>query len=150
MQLIRSAFWLRVIIGAIVLLAVIAVPAFASQQFFGRADYQLLIILTAAGVLGDFLLRSALGFFQIGEQFQKFMAVDSVWQGGRVIAVLALVLLHRLTATSAVGLYVIIPYIAFIAAWILLPSDMRRPAPPHRQNTIDILHYSKWIVTPAW
>ena len=146
LQLIRSAFWLRVLIGAVVLLAIVAVPPFASQHMFGRSDYQLLVILTAAGVLGDFLLRSALGFFQIGEQFRKFMAVDSVWQGGRVVAVLTLVLMHRLTPVSAVGLYVIIPYAAFVIALLILPNDVRRLVAPHAGEVAGILHYGKWIV----
>jgi len=147
LQLVRSAFWIRVVLGALVLLIAVAVPAaLLRKTFFGRADFQLLAMLTAAGVLGDFLLRSVLGYFQIGEQFGRFIAVDSIWQGGRVVCVLALVLLGKLTPVSALALYAITPYAAFAMAFFLLPADVRRPAPPHRHQLIDILHYSKWMV----
>jgi O-antigen/teichoic acid export membrane protein len=147
LQLVRSAFWLRVLIGSLVLVAVILLPTLASRALFNRPDLHQLAMLTAGGVLGDFLLRSALGYFQIDEKFGRFMAVDSVWQGGRVVVVLVLVMRHMLTPTSAVGLYVAMPYVAFAVAWILLPSDVRQVAPPHRRDVTDILHYSKWIVT---
>jgi O-antigen/teichoic acid export membrane protein len=146
LQLVRSAFWLRVLIGALVLLAAILLPGLASESLFGVADLHDLAMLTAAGVLGDFLLRSALGYFQIDQKFGRFMAVDSVWQGGRVVVVLLLLMLHKLTAESAVALYVFAPYAAFAVAWFLLPSDVRKPAPPHSRHVTDILHYSKWIV----
>ena len=75
------------------------------------------------------------------------MAVDSVWQGGRVVVVLVLLLMNKLTPATAVGLYVLMPYVAFAVAWILLPGDVRQLARPHQRDVIDILHYSKWIVT---
>jgi O-antigen/teichoic acid export membrane protein len=146
LRLVRSAFWLRVLLGSVVLGVVVVIPVVSSRVLFGRGDLQYLAVLTAAGVLGDFLLRSALGYFQIDQKFGRFMAVDSVWQGGRVVAVLALVLMHKLSAGGAVGLYVIGPYVAFAAAWVLLPGDIRRPAMPHAADVTEILHYSKWIV----
>ena len=146
LQLVRSAFWMRVLIGALVLFAAVVLPGFVSRGLFGQSNFHHLAMLTAAGVLGDFLLRSALGYFQIDQKFGRFMAVDSVWQGGRVAVVLLLVLLHRLNPTSAVALYVFAPYAAFLVAWVLLPRDVRRLAAPHRQHVTDILHYSKWIV----
>jgi O-antigen/teichoic acid export membrane protein len=146
LQLVRSAFWIRVVIGLAVLAIALALPAMVSKTLFNRPDYQTLVMLTTAGVLGDFLLRSVLGWFQIGEQFGRFIAVDSIWQGGRVIAVLVLVMLHKLTPTSAIALYVLVPYAAFAVACFLLPADLRQPAPPHRGELTDILHYSKWMV----
>jgi O-antigen/teichoic acid export membrane protein len=145
LQLLRSAFWIRVAIGLSVLLIGIAFPAFLSRVLFSSADYQQLVLITAGGVLGDFLLRSTLGYFQIGQQFGRFMAVDSVWQAGRVTAVVALVLLHRLSTSSAVGLYVLMPYVAFAFSWFLLPADVRRFAPPHQRDLADVFHYGKWM-----
>lgn len=145
MRLVHAAFWMRVGIGALVLIAAIVAPQTASRALFNRPDLRSLAILVAAGVLGDFLLRSVLGFFQISEQFGRFMAVDFVWQFGRVVVVLALFFMHKLTAIYAIGLYVAAPYAAFIVAWILLPPDARRPAPPQRREVIDIARHSSWI-----
>ncbi len=99
-----------------------------------------------AGVLGDFLLRSALGFFQVSEQFDRFLIVDAVWQLGRVVVVVALVMLHRLTAPAGIAVYVIAPYVAFAVAFWLLPTDVRRIAPPRDGPVAGILRYSGWIV----
>jgi O-antigen/teichoic acid export membrane protein len=147
LQLVRSAFWIRVAIGLLILLAALALPALASRVIFNRPDFQVIAIFTFAGVLGDFLLRAGLGYFQIGEQFGRFMAVDSVWQGGRVVAVLSLVLFHKLTPRSAVVVYVLAPYVAFAFAWLLLPADLQKPVPPNKRNLSEILHYSKWMAT---
>ena len=147
LQLLRSAFFLRAVIGTAVLLFALVLPALASRAMFSNPNFRAIASLTAAGVLGDFLLRSALGYFQIGERFGRFIAIDAVWQTTRVVAVVTLVLLHRLTDANAVAIYVIAPYIAFAVGWLLLPADVRAPAPPHRQDLIDILHYSKWMVT---
>lgn len=144
-RLVHAAFWMRVAIGGLVLLAVMLAPGAASKVLFDRSDLKFLAVMVAAGVLGDFLLRSALGFFQICEQFGRFMAVDAVWQFGRVLVVLALFLLHQLNATSAIALYVAAPYVAFAVAWVLLPRDVRRPAPPLRPDVIDIARHSSWV-----
>ena len=146
LQLVRSAFWIRMSLGLIVLLAALLFPALASRALLNNPDYRTVAVLTAAGVLGDFLLRSALGYFQIGEQFGKFLAVDSVWQGGRVVLVLGLVLLHKLSLTTAIGLYVLVPYLAFAVAWLLLPGDVTRFTFPSRGHLSGIFHYGKWMV----
>ena len=145
-RLLRSAFFLRLIVGMAVLIFALVLPGLASRAMFGNPDFRAVAMLTAAGVLGDFLLRSVLGYFQIGERFGRFVAVDAIWQAVRVIAVVVLVLLHRLRDESAVAIYVIAPYIAFSFGWFLLPSDVRRPARSHRADLLEILHYSKWVV----
>jgi O-antigen/teichoic acid export membrane protein len=146
LQLLRSAFFLRLVIGMAMLLLALAVPSLASGAMFSNPNFKAMAVLTAAGVLGDFLLRSALGYFQIGENFGRFIAVDAVWQSVRVVAVVLLVLLHRLTDRSAVAIYVFAPWIAFAAGWFLLPADVRKPALPHRKDLLDIFHYGKWVV----
>ena len=78
-------------------------------------------MLTAIGILGDLLLRSALGYFQVSESFGRFMAVNAVWQLGRAGAVVILFAGHVLTADTAIVLYVAAPFAAFIAAAAMLP-----------------------------
>ena len=52
LQLIRSAFWLRVLIGSLVLIAAVVLPTLASRTLFNRPDFHQLAMLTAGGVLG--------------------------------------------------------------------------------------------------
>jgi O-antigen/teichoic acid export membrane protein len=146
LELIRSAFWLRVVIALALLLLAILIPSFASRAIFASGDLRALAVLTIAGVLGDFLLRSALGYFQVSQQFNRFLAVDAVWQLGRVAVVVILVLLHRLTAPAGIALYVIAPYATFMVAFPLLPRDVRQVARPHNRHVTGILKYSSWIV----
>jgi O-antigen/teichoic acid export membrane protein len=143
--LVRSAFWLRVLFGLVPIVFAAAMPWAASYLIFRSTDYRQLAVLTACGVLGDFFLRSALGFFQVSEAFARFIAVDIVWQAGRAIVVVGLVATGTLSATTAVLVYVAAPYVAFAVAIFLLPRDVLRPAPPHRQHVREILHYGKWI-----
>jgi len=146
LELIRSAFWLRVLIALALLLLAAIVPSLASRAIFASPNLRALAVLTIAGVLGDFLLRGALGYFQVSQQFNRFLAVDAVWQLGRVAVVVILMLLHRLTAPTGIALYVIAPYVAFLAAFPLLPRDVRQLAPPHDRHVAGILKYSGWIV----
>ena len=146
LELIRSAFWLRVSIAlALLFLAAIA-PSLTSRAIFASPELRALAVLTIAGVLGDFLLRSALGYFQVSQQFNRFLIVDAVWQLGRVAVVVILAMLHKLTAPAGIALYVIAPYAAFIVAFPLLPQDVRQLAPPHNRHITGILKYSSWIV----
>jgi O-antigen/teichoic acid export membrane protein len=147
LNVIRSAFTLRTGLGVLSILITAAVPWGISWVIFSDFDHRRLALLTAAGILGDLLLRSALGYFQVSERFGPFMAIDVVWQLGRAVAAVALVAIHRLTADTAIILYVIAPYVAFIAATAMLPSDVLSPAPvPHRMRLLDVVHYSKWMV----
>jgi O-antigen/teichoic acid export membrane protein len=146
LQLIRSAFWLRVLIATLILLLACALPRLASNIIFSSGDMRALAVLTICGVLGDFLLRSALGYFQVAEAFGRFMAVDAVWQLGRVITAVALYLTHHLTAFTGIAMYVAAPYVCFIVAWALLPRDVAKIAAPHKKDVVGILHYTKWIV----
>jgi O-antigen/teichoic acid export membrane protein len=146
LELIRSAFWLRVLIALALLLVATTVPSLASRAIFASPELRALAVLTIAGVLGDFLLRSALGYFQVSQQFNRFLAVDAVWQLGRVAVVVILAMLHRLTAPTGIALYVIAPYVSFLVAFPLLPRDVRQLAPPHNRHITGILKYSGWIV----
>jgi O-antigen/teichoic acid export membrane protein len=146
LELIRSAFWLRVLIALALLFLAAIVPSLASRAIFASPELRALAVLTIAGVLGDFLLRAALGYFQVSEQFNRFLVVDAVWQLGRVAVVVILVMLHRLTAPAGIALYVIAPYVAFAVAFPLLPADVRKLEPPHDRHVAGILKYSGWIV----
>jgi O-antigen/teichoic acid export membrane protein len=146
LDLIRSAFWLRVAFGVVVILVALSVPSLASRAIFNSPQFRGLAVLTLAGVLGDFLLRSVLGFFQVSEQFSRFMLVDAVWQLGRVAAVSILAVTHHLTAPAGIVLYVVAPYVSAFCGWFLLPPDMTRLAPPSRYQIVKILDYTKWIV----
>jgi O-antigen/teichoic acid export membrane protein len=145
LEVIRAAFWLRGGAGLASLAVTAAVPWIISRLIFNSSHFAALALLTAAGVLGDLLLRSALGYLQVSERFGPFLAVDAVWQLARTGAAVGLVLTHRLTATTAAGLYVASPYLAFVAALLLLPSDVRTPAAPSRRRVAEVLHYSKWM-----
>jgi O-antigen/teichoic acid export membrane protein len=147
LAVIRSAFWLRTIIALLLLVPAILLPSVFARIVFASPLLRGLAVLTVAGVLGDFLLRSCLGYFQVSEQFGRFLAVDAVWQFSRVVAVLFLIATNRLTAASGVALYVIAPYLAFLVALPLLPGDVRRSIPPDLGPLTRMLKFSVWIAT---
>lgn len=146
LEVIRAAFWLRASLGLVSAGLTLAAPWMFAWLVFGAMDRTNLAMLTAGGILGDLLLRSALGYFQVTERFRPFMIVDVVWQLGRATAVLGLLALHLLNATTAIALYVAAPYVAFAVALPLLPRDVLRPAAPARYRIAGILHYGKWMV----
>src|SRR5256885_13950539 len=90
LDVVHAAFWLRVSVGIAILFACVLAPRPIAQVFLGSSNFALFILLTAAGVLGDLLLRSVAGFFQASERFAPFMALDFIWHVGRFTAVAAL------------------------------------------------------------
>ncbi len=145
LAVVRSAFALRGAVGLATVAVATAVPWAASRAVFHTVDHRRLAVLTAAGVLGDLLLRSALGYFQVARTFGRFLAVDVVWQVGRTGAVLALLATGRATAAAAVAVYVAAPYAAFAVALLLLPGDVRRPVRPARADVAAVWHAAKWV-----
>src|SRR5579862_6876444 len=87
LEVIRSAFWLRVGLGGLSVAFAAELPWAASAMIFGGPDHHRLAVATAVGILGDLLLRSVLGYFQVSERFRSFMVVDAIWQLGRAGAV---------------------------------------------------------------
>jgi O-antigen/teichoic acid export membrane protein len=146
LEVIRSAFWARIAMGLLSIGFAAALPWVAASIIFGSTDHPRLAVATAIGILGDLLLRSSLGYFQVSQRFRSFLAVDAVWQLGRAAGVAALYFLRVLTARTSVELYVVMPYIAFAAAILILPSDILKPALPNRSKTTQIFHYGKWII----
>ena len=142
---VRAAFGVRAAVGLASVAVAAAVPWAVSRAVFGTVDCRRLAVLTAAGVLGDLLLRSALGYFQVAETFGRFLAVDVVWQLGRTAAVGALLATGRATAGTAVAAYVAAPYVAFLVAVVLLPRDLTRPGRPARGDVSAVLHAAKWV-----
>ena len=145
MELIRSAFWLRITAGVLCSLAAAAVPGVVSWLIFDSPDYKLLALFTALGIVGDLLLRSSLGFFQASERFGSFMLVDMLWQLSRVVTVAVLWLCGALTMQAAIILYVAAPFAAFALAIMLFPAEVRKPVLPHPDRLRGVLHYSKWM-----
>ncbi len=146
LEIIRSAFWVRVGLGGLAIAMASAIPWVVAWLVFQDPRFRFLAVLTAAGVLGDLLLRSVLGFFQLSERFVPFILTDAVWQLGRTAAVVALVMLNLLTARNAILLYVIAPYAAFAIAAVMLPRDVLTPARLPRHRLASLYHYSKWMV----
>jgi len=145
LDVIRSAFWMRVALGMLSIAFAAALPWVAATVIFGSADHPRLAVATAVGILGDLLLRSSLGYFQVSGRFRSFLIVDAVWQLGRAAGIAALFALRVLTARTSVELYVTMPFIAFAAAILLLPSDVLKPAFPSPSKAAQIFHYGKWM-----
>ena len=145
LAVVRSAFYVRSGVGLACVLGAGLLPWAVSWVIFGSVDHRRLALATAAGVGGDLLLRSVLGYFQVVETFGRFIAVDVVWQLGRAAAVLALVVAGRMTVGTAVAVYVAAPYVAFAVGLALLPRDVTRPARPRRADVAGVLHAAKWV-----
>ncbi|HSV14399.1 MAG TPA: oligosaccharide flippase family protein [Tepidisphaeraceae bacterium] len=146
LDVIHSAFWLRVALGVLSIALAAAAPSLIARVVFDDPALTHLALWTATGILGDLLLRSALGYFQVAERFGPFMLVDVVWQVGRAAAAVVLVVMHLISTQTAIMLYVIAPYVAFLVALIMLPRDVRAiAARPPRGRMLDVVHYSKWM-----
>jgi O-antigen/teichoic acid export membrane protein len=145
LAVVRSGFVVRGAVGLSCIALAGAMPWAASWAIFGVVDQRRLAVLTAVGVLGDLLLRSVLGYFQIAETFGRFLAVDVVWQLGRAVAVIALVELGRLGAGSAVAVYVFAPYVAYAAGLLLMPRDVIRPTLPSGVEVTTVLRAASWV-----
>jgi O-antigen/teichoic acid export membrane protein len=145
-EIIRSAFWLRCGLGIVSIAITAAFPWLIASVVFDLPNRHNLAMLTALGVLGDLLLRSALGYFQVAERFAAFMLIDCIWQLGRAAAVVIFVLFHMLRVETAILIYIALPYIAFGFAALVIPSNVMRLAAPSGRQISEILHYSKWMV----
>jgi O-antigen/teichoic acid export membrane protein len=145
LAVIRSAFWMRAGLGGLSVAFAAGLPWAASAMIFGAPDHHRLAVATVLGILGDLLLRSVLGYFQVSERFTSFMVIDAIWQLGRAASVGVLFFLRILNASTAVELYASMPFIAFGAALLVLPSDILWPRFPSASKTVQILHYGKWL-----
>ena len=143
---VRAAFHLRAGLGVVGLIVTAAVPWAVSWAVFDTVDHRTLAVLAAAGVLGDLLLRSALGYFQVASAFGRFLAVDAVWQLGRAVAVVGLLAAGRLTATSAVAVYVAAPFVAFAVAVALMPRDLTTAVRSSREQLWGVARHARWLV----
>jgi O-antigen/teichoic acid export membrane protein len=145
LALVRSAFFVRVVLGALIIAITALAPAVISLLMFRSRDYGDLALLTACGIFTDLLLRAVAGFLQASERFARFMTVNATWQIARAGAIVAIIVLATISARSALTVYVVAPMIAFIVGLPLLPRDLLKPSIPSIKQISGILHYSKWM-----
>jgi O-antigen/teichoic acid export membrane protein len=146
LDVIRAAFWIRVGAGtALGVLGALAAPVLA-RTYAGGAENAGLVVLAATGVLGDLLVRSALGYFQAAGVFSRYLAVEAVMQVGRFVAVATLAALGLLSVGATLVILVAAQFVAFAVGLALLPRDVVRISFPAAADLIDVLHYGKWMI----
>lgn len=142
----RAAFALRM--GTVCALAALA-GAFSyplGELLFKRTDSAHLLLLTGAAAIGEMLMRSAMGYFQAAQQFQRLVVLEMISQGLRFAAILALLRAHMLSTTSAMAAYLAPPFAAFLYGLYGMPADIVRPRLPSRAEMLRVYAYTKWIV----
>jgi O-antigen/teichoic acid export membrane protein len=141
-----AALWLRVAVGLGVVVIGLLVSSWVAEVFFRSSRDWVLVVLAAAGVMGELLVRAASSYFQAAEMFSQFLALDALLHGGRIGILLGLLSLNALTLHTALMVYVGVSYAVFLAGLLLLPQDALRIVPANRQDLAEVFHYSKWMV----
>ena len=146
LDVIRAAFWIRTGVGGVLaLLGALAAPLLA-RTYLGGAEHAGLAVLAAAGVLGDLLVRSAMGYFQAVGVFTRYLAVEATLQLGRFTAVVVLAALGMLGVGAALTVLLGAQALAFVVGLALLPRDVRRPSFAAAADVMDVIHYGKWMI----
>ena len=96
LQLLRSAFWIRIFHWVADFARRTPRCRRSHRTFYSTAPIFSSSRFSLALVCSEtFCCARRWGIFQVGEQFKMFMVVDSVWQVGRVAAVVILFSLHK-------------------------------------------------------
>lgn len=142
----RASFWLRLFTVGLIALAVALFPRPLSELAFKRPDYTHLLWLTTAALAGEMLIRSAMGYFQSCLEFNRLILVDIIVQSSRFLGVAALLATGALSLPTALGAYLLAPFIAFAVAFYLLPADVRRPHAASLGEFFAVLRFSRWVI----
>jgi len=147
LNIIRSAFLARIAFGGAAFAGILLLSDHLSLWFMAGIDPGTLFILTGFGVIGDLLSRSVLNYFQATEAFGRYVLIETVVQVGRFVLIVTLACTDNLTVQTAVGSYVVMAYVGFLFGICLLPRDIFGKSLAHRADIIEILHFSKWIIS---
>ena len=146
LRVLWAAFQVRLLAGAIALALAVAFARPIAHWYFNSPDRAWLVLLAAGGVLGELLLRSVSGYFQASESFRQFMLLEACLQVSRVGIVLGLLGWGALTAESALGVYVGVPFAVFALGFYLLPPGVARVRGAGFRELGHVVQYAKWLV----
>ena len=124
MDVVRAAFLLRVAALLVALVPALLLQSWFAERFLNGSDHAPLVLLIAAAGAGELLLRSVLAFFQAVEQFDRFVASEAVFQGGRLLMVLALAATQSLSVTTVLVSYAAMGCFAAVLAARHLPQGL--------------------------
>jgi O-antigen/teichoic acid export membrane protein len=105
MDVVRAAFLLRVATLFMALAPALLLQSWLAERFLDGRDHAPLVLLIAVAGAGELLLRSVLAYFQATERFDRFVAFESVFQGGRLLVILALASMQSLSVTTVLVSY---------------------------------------------
>lgn len=142
----RASFWLRLLTVGLIGFAVAMFPRPLSELAFKRPDYSHLLWLTTAALGGEMLIRSVMGYFQSCLDFNRLIVLDIIVQSSRFLAVAVLLAAGALSLPTALGAYLLAPFVAFAVAFFLLPADLRRPRAASLGEFLAVLRYSRWVI----
>jgi PST family polysaccharide transporter len=141
-----AALWLRFAVGLGVVVVGVLLSSWIAKVFLGSSRHGILVIIAAAGVMGELLMRAASSYVQASEMFSQFLRLDVLLHGGRIGVLLGLVGLNTLSLQAALMAYVGVYYAVFSAGLLLLPRDALRIVRTNRCDLAEVFHYSKWMV----
>jgi O-antigen/teichoic acid export membrane protein len=142
-----AALWLRLAAGGGTLAIAVLLHGWIAEMIFGGERDVGLLLLAAAGVLGELLVRAVSSYLQSAELFSRFLALDGMLQGGRISILVTLIALNALDLQSAVLVYVGSSYVVALAGGsLMLPRDVLRVIPVNRDDIAEISAYSKWVL----
>ena len=142
----RASFWLRLLAVGLIGVAVALFPRPLSEAAFKRPDYTYLLWLTTSALVGEMLIRSVMGYFQSCFAFNRLILLDIIVQSTRFLGVAALLATGTLSLPTALGAYLLAPFMAFFVAVFLLPSDLRLPRPASLGEFLAVFRFSQWVM----
>ena len=141
-----ATLWLRLATGVGIVVIGMVFNSWIAEVFFRSGRDGVLVVLAAAGVLGELLVRAVSSYFQSAEMYSQFLALDALLQGGRIGIFLALVGLNALDVRTALLVYVGASYVVVLAGTLMLPRDALRLIQANRRDIGEVFHYSKWMI----
>ncbi|MBN2054348.1 oligosaccharide flippase family protein, partial [bacterium] len=144
----KGIFWLRIIIGLLIVAAGLACAGWISTVFFhddGAAAW------VSWAFLGSFAMAMVLFVQAILQTHERFIAYSmlNMCEGlGKLACIAAAVYLFATGVSGVVMVYVLVPPVLFIIGAVVIKwsflTTSRRPGDP--QVLRRLFHYSKWII----
>lgn len=144
---VRAAFALRA--GAILLVAAVALTArhWIAAHLLHDAGRAWLVGLVLAAAGAELALRAVLAVFQASERFDRFVTFEALFQGTRLIAVLALIAAGWLDVSTVIGAYAALGIFCAVLAAGRLPRREVLAAPLLSAPALrDTAHFFGWTL----
>jgi O-antigen/teichoic acid export membrane protein len=142
----KVVFKMKVVIGATLVLILFPLATFIGKILFHSAEFGNLIRLVFFGILGTLLFRSALIYFQVHQDFKKYLCLDFINTALKLSIILLLIYLHSLTVMYSVAVYTIVPFVIFLLSFWILLKNLFTAKGQQKKIFAEMVHFTKWLM----